>query len=141
MTDPTIAKDKYVNKATEIWFSGKELLRQGQIKGITPSQAREMCEVKYELRGNRLMRETKEDMKLRTGGRSPDIAEAGFILIMTARERLGLVPISNIGGEAKPTGPIKRWRDIASQRGIKMARPMRPGGYVSGRQNFQNPEA
>lgn len=39
--------------------------------------------------------ESKKEMKFRTGGRSPDIADAGFILLALCRERLGFTSVLN----------------------------------------------
>lgn len=91
LTDPRLGFERYYNRVTEIWYSGRELLRQGQLKGLNPAQVREMAERKYGTTGaeKRIYAESKEDMKLRTGGKSPDIADAGFVLIALARERHG----------------------------------------------------
>jgi hypothetical protein len=90
-TDPTLGKDRYHNRVTEIWYSGKELLRQSQLKGVLPRQAQEMAMRHYDTIGakKKIVVETKTDMKLRTGGKSPDIADSGFILLALCRERLG----------------------------------------------------
>lgn len=91
ISDPTPGKDRYYDRVTEIWYSGKELLRQGQLKGIQPAQAQEMAMRKYGTTGKpiKIYVESKKDMKFRTGGKSPDIADAGFILLALCRERLG----------------------------------------------------
>lgn len=90
-SDATPGKERYYDRVTEIWYSGKELLRQGQLKGILPKQAQEMAMRKYGTTGKpiKIYVESKRDMKLRTGGKSPDIADAGFILLALCRERLG----------------------------------------------------
>lgn len=90
LTDPAKGFERYFDRVTEIWYSGRELLRQGQIKGIAPEMAREMTARKYGTTGaeKRIYAESKIDMKVRTK-KSPDIADAGFILLALCRERLG----------------------------------------------------
>jgi hypothetical protein len=90
LTDLRPANERYYNRVTELWYSAKELLRQGQLKGISPAMAKEMTVRKYGTTGaeKRLYAEPKADMKVRTGF-SPDLAEAGFILVELCRQRLG----------------------------------------------------
>lgn len=91
LSDRTASKLRYVNRVTEIWFSGRELMRTGQLKGVNSDLAREMCARRYETRKDvslRMCAESKQDMKMRTG-KSPDIADAAFILIDLCRHRFG----------------------------------------------------
>jgi hypothetical protein len=92
MTNPKVGKELYYDRVTELWYRGREFLRQGQLKGIDPAFQREMCARKYGTTGadKKIYAESKEDMKLRTGF-SPDIADAGFILLDLACNRMGLV--------------------------------------------------
>jgi len=89
-------KELYYNRVTELWFSGKDLIRCKQIRGITPDLAREMCSRHFDtIKGNGglLMRvESKTDLKSRMGF-SPDYADAAFVLVELARQRHGLLPI------------------------------------------------
>lgn len=89
-TDPTPAKDRYYDRVTEIWYSGKEYLRAGQLKGISSGMAMEMCERKYGTTGEKklIYVESKKMMKFRMQ-KSPDIADAGFILLDLCRQRFG----------------------------------------------------
>lgn len=93
MTDPRPAKERYHDRVTEIWYRGRDLLRQGQLKGICPAMAAEMSIRHYGTTGAgiKLYAESKADMKLRTGGQSPDIADSGFIMVTLCVERLGLM--------------------------------------------------
>jgi hypothetical protein len=90
LTELKPAVERYYDRVTEIWYSAKELLRQGQLKGICPAMAKEMTARLYGTSGaeKRLYAESKVDMKLRTGF-SPDIADAGFMLVELCRQRLG----------------------------------------------------
>jgi len=96
LTNPKLGHEMYYDRVTEIWYSGKEFLRQGQIKGIMPDLAREMCMRKYGTTGaeKKIYAESKKDMKLRVQ-RSPDIADAAFILLDLCRQRLQFTPIAS----------------------------------------------
>jgi hypothetical protein len=92
--DSTKASDKYVNKVTELWFGAKEFLQNGQLRGIGPDLAKEMTSRNYDTRksgGMKVVVESKTDMKARIG-RSPDVADAAFVLLDVVRERFGLQP-------------------------------------------------
>lgn len=92
--DPTPASDKYGSRVTELWFFGKELLRHRQLYGITDELALELIVRKYDTGRagtvSRLTAESKKEMKKRTGGRSPDKADAMCILLDVFRQRHGL---------------------------------------------------
>lgn len=96
-------KDKYVNLVSELWYAGKALLREGQIKGIKPEIVSEMTLRLYETKGEKIQVEPKENMKARLNGKSPDIADAFFLLIHVCRARLGLASQEKT---AKPKKPI-----------------------------------
>lgn len=109
MTNPKLGNELYYDRVTEIWYSGKELLRQGQIKGIMPEFAKEMCIRKYGTTGaeKKIYAESKADMKLRAG-RSPDIADSGFILLDLCRQRLHFAAVSVEG--LNPIKGVGTWR-------------------------------
>lgn len=92
LTEPVPGKERYYDRVTELWYAGKELLRQGQLKGISPQMALEMSTRKYGTIGaeKKIYAESKEDMKARSK-QSPDVADAGFILLDLCRQRLGFV--------------------------------------------------
>lgn len=86
------ANELYVNMVSELWYVGKELLRTQQIRGITSELANEITKRSFSLvkSGNlRIQIESKASFKLRIG-RSPDIADAGFLALHVARARFGL---------------------------------------------------
>lgn len=110
--DSTRSCDRYANRVTEIWFSGKELLRTGQLKGVFFELAREMCSRLYvsEKSATAKVRvEPKPLMKARTG-ESPDIADAAFILLDLCRARLGMASVASAGD--KPPRPADSWRNF-----------------------------
>jgi hypothetical protein len=89
--DPTPAVEKYTNRMTELWFFAKELLRHAQLFGITDEIANQLIARKYALgNGGKVTAEEKKEMKKRTGGRSPDHADAMCILLDVFRHRHGL---------------------------------------------------
>jgi len=94
-TDNRPANERYGNRMSEIWFQGNELLRSGQLKGIDHALAKEMVSRMYDTTGStaRIVVEAKKDYKARVG-RSPDRADAAFVLVDLCRERMGLM-----GGE------------------------------------------
>lgn len=91
-TDSNVAEEDYANKRSELWYSGKPLLRSGQLKGIGPDLASEMCTCMFRVIGGKTVVEKKEDMKKRTGF-SPDICEAAWCCLAVARERFGLTSV------------------------------------------------
>ena len=85
--------DAYTNRCSELWFAGKELIRTKQLFGITNELAGEMAGRRYDMvkTGSLKMKiETKPEFKSRLG-KSPDLADAAFLCIDIARQRLGLV--------------------------------------------------
>lgn len=95
--------DLYTNRVSELWFVGKELLRTKQMRGINTDFAKEICARGYELVKSGSLKvkiEPKQSYKMRMGF-SPDIADAAFLALDCARQRLGLVamePIDNKQG-------------------------------------------
>lgn len=87
----TPAHDKYSNRVSEIWYSIREFMRGGQIKGVEADFAQELIErqVKTEKGGGskedvRMRVESKKEMKGRIS-KSPDIADAGLGVLDVAR--------------------------------------------------------
>jgi hypothetical protein len=92
--DPTPSCDRYVNAVSEIWYSAKEYMRAGQIKGICNELMVEMCQRKLDPNGEknlqlRIKVLPKTEMKMRFG-MSPDIADSAMGLLALCRERLSL---------------------------------------------------
>jgi hypothetical protein len=88
--DPTPRKERYYNKVAEIWYSPKECMRSGQIKGLCGEVIQEMCMRKKteKLETQLLIRiESKREMMLHTE-KSPDLADAAMGLCELCCERL-----------------------------------------------------
>jgi hypothetical protein len=110
------ASDRYKNKVSELWYSGKDLLRGGQLKGISVDLSKEMCSRRLSTKrgtdtGLSLLVEPKGVMKARTG-ESPDNADALFILIELARERLGLESNTRLEVSARTQ---TKWKGFAKK--------------------------
>jgi len=118
-TDRTPAKERYVNRVTELWFSGKWMIRNGLIRGIGPDLAAELCERRYEVMGTggtiRLKAEPKDIMKKRTNGRSPDLADAFAIVIDLVRKKFRFSALH--AGLNKP-GEISQWKQYTIERDL-----------------------
>jgi len=85
----------YTNRVSELWFVGKELMRTRQIYGISSDLAQEMCARNYDMVKTGSLKvkiESKIEFKSRFG-RSPDLADAAFLALDCARQRMGLVAI------------------------------------------------
>jgi hypothetical protein len=88
-------EELYMNRVSELWFVGKELVRTKQLFGITSDLAQEICARNYELVKGGTLRvkvESKPEFKARFG-RSPDLADAAFLCLDMARQRHGVVAV------------------------------------------------
>lgn len=127
--DRTPAKERYVRMVSEIWYSGKPLIRSGQLKGIPMDVAIEMCARTYETQNGRIKVESKEDMKLRAL-RSPDRADALLGLSHLCRMRMGLVAEERSAGSL--TGAQYRKGSILAKTARNLAKAITPGIQFSG---------
>tara|TARA_R100000388_G_scaffold33104_1_gene25803 strand:- start:737 stop:2518 length:1782 start_codon:yes stop_codon:yes gene_type:complete len=87
--------DLYTNRVSELWFVGKELMRTRQLRGVDADLGKEICARSYELVKTGTLKvkiESKVDYKSRMG-RSPDLADAAFLALDCARQRMGLVAV------------------------------------------------
>jgi hypothetical protein len=93
--DARPAKDAYRDKMTEMWYQVREFGRNGQVRGLGNQAAEEFCQrvvsEKVDVRG-RIILESKTEMKARTGGKSPDDADAASICIEVMRNVMGIFP-------------------------------------------------
>lgn len=80
------AREVYANRVTEMWWSVREFLEAGQLRGL-PQQARiEFCTREYTWAGRRYKLESKDDCKLRLGY-SPDDGDSVGLLLDVARSQ------------------------------------------------------
>lgn len=92
-TDPRPGKDRYANKVTELWYTGRVLMRTQQIAGVDADLIKELCARDYKSASKgKVVVEKKEDMMKRTSGTSPDIGDSWAIFLELGRRRFGLAP-------------------------------------------------
>ena len=111
------ANEVCANRVTEIWLACKELMRNEQIRGVTPDLAKEMTSRRYDKSikqdGNHKVKvESKRDMKGRVG-ESCDLADSAFVLVDLCRQRLGFSaqkPTKNSHGDLVVTTADNPWR-------------------------------
>lgn len=80
--------EHYKKFITELWFSVRQAIQCEQIRGLDMETIREGSSRKFTNENNYIVLETKEDMKKRTNGRSPDRFDCLSVGLEGAR-RLG----------------------------------------------------
>jgi len=73
---------------------------------------------------NLILAESKADMKLRTGGISPDLSDAEFIMVTLCVERLGLNAAFTPQQKQEQAKRSGSWRGFHRRRSAKLAAPM-----------------
>ncbi len=106
-TDRRTAETRFRNRVSELWYVGKEFIRMGQIKGIDPATALEMTARTFEGGDKeKILVESKEKMRERTNGKSPDRADSLMGLVEICRRRHGFATSAKALAKApKPIGP------------------------------------
>lgn len=87
--DPRKGFERFRNMVSELWYVGRELIRSGQIKGLTGDIMSEMVVRTYKESNGLVCVEPKDDMKARIK-KSPDFADGCFLALHLARVRHGL---------------------------------------------------
>lgn len=83
--------EAFANKVSELWGVGVQLVRTGQLRNMDPDLVFELTVRTYKDDANkRMIIESKEDMKQRTNGQSPDRADSYVLMVEAARVRGGL---------------------------------------------------
>jgi len=112
LTDRVPGHERYANRVSELWWTGKELIRNKQLFGVCRELVREMTERQYTTEKGLSMRirvETKSDMKVRIG-KSPDISDAAFILVELCRTRHKLTAIDKVANNPyQQDASYKKW--------------------------------
>lgn len=107
----TPACDLFYNRVSELWFGGKELIRCKQIHGIPNEIASEMCMRAYDTvkgtNGLRMRAESKNTFRVRNG-RSPDHADAFFVMLEGARQRHSLIAMEPVKADDVGSAPRRR---------------------------------
>jgi hypothetical protein len=105
--DARPAHEAYANRVTELWFSVREWVVRGQIKGMEKGTIIEFCSRMFDDAKRKIVIERKVDMKGRTA-QSPDLADAAVLIVETARQ-LGAGRL-NIRSETDT-----KWEDAVKQ--------------------------
>lgn len=105
------AREAYYNRVTELWYSFRLLVINGQVRGLDNDTALEFCQRVHGLTGNLTQIETKKDMKARTK-RSPDLADATVVLTELFRQKENLT--RNDGADGTETRD-RAWRDYVKR--------------------------
>lgn len=98
-------KERFCNRVTELWYISKDFIAAGQIRGLDNTTVMEMCSRTFKDIKDRVLIETKDQMKERTNGRSPDFADAFMGLVEVARDRHGFLPAAVALNVPKAFGP------------------------------------
>lgn len=109
--DATPSSEVYINKVSEMWFVGREYIRSGQIRGIYPALATELCARSYSTKNRgKIQIESKTELRKRIG-KSPDLSDAAALCLELCRRRLGMaskaktVPLD--AHQGRRTSPFK----------------------------------
>lgn len=107
-----LARDRYKNRASELFFIGKQYLLGRQIYGVPPVIIKQLTNRGYEmtkgLSGMMLSVEPKGKFRSRFGS-SPDEQDAFLVLIEMARTRHGFTPSDPV--PERKANTIARWLD------------------------------
>lgn len=117
--DPMPGEDRYANRVSEIWYSAKEAMRTGQIRGLCEEAIQELClRKKTEEKGNnihlRIRVQSKPEMKSH-GIKSPDIGDAAMGLSELCRERLGFNSAGAVRKQNPQSSGGKSFKDLFSK--------------------------
>lgn len=103
--DPTSGKDAYANRSSELWFSFRTFVVNGQVRGLTQGCAREFgARVYITVKGKALIA-TKAEVK-KVLGRSPDEADATVLIVDNMRYQ---------GFFAGPLGFDEEWQKLVKK--------------------------
>lgn len=92
--NPKPCFEEYGNFVTELWFAFREFVESDQIRGLPDEDILEFCIRQYDTRAQGIVvLEPKPAMKERTGGNSPDLADADAVLTEVCR-RNGMIATS-----------------------------------------------
>lgn len=109
--NPRPGHEEYATRVSELWYQFRSAVERGQIRGLDVETAKEFCERNYEMRGARIMVESKTKMKVRIG-HSPDLADAAVILLELFLVR-GLLPSAL--SIVSPYGKQNTWKDFSKR--------------------------
>ena len=139
-TSPELAKKKFRDMIMEAWAILAEFVKFGQVRGLSPECARQLCAREYMtntkgviLEPRRL--ESKPVFKARTKLGSPDQADAAAMACLLIRHVLGIVPGANVYPQsvAPKSNPKPRFSLSATSSFMPGAASDHPLDSLSGR--------
>lgn len=86
LEDPRPSNDVYGDRVTELWFSIREFIVGGQLKGIRERESVEFVTREYDLRSRKIVIDEKKKVRDKIG-RSPDDGDAIATIVDLARMR------------------------------------------------------
>jgi len=109
-SNPKKAHEVCDRKVTELYFRFRDLVRNGQVRGLDRATANEFCQREYTIKGNGILcAETKTEMKKRTHGKSCDLSDNAVIAAELFRKRGHLTsPVDLVMGRQQTS-----WFDLA----------------------------
>lgn len=111
MADHRTGKQSYQNRVSELWYCGLDFVQSEQIRGLPGVVAKELQARRFETSKQgeflKVRVESKTEMRVRTGGKSPDAADSWVILLELARRRFGFA----VGGIGNARTVVKdKWK-------------------------------
>lgn len=108
-TDTRSSKEVYDRRVTELWFQARMFLEAGQLRGIDPETAKELCYRRFDDEKRKIKIQTKKEMKAEFG-KSPDLADCVVVLTEVVRNSMGVEIFT--GDHVEPDN--KGWQDLVS---------------------------
>tara|TARA_R110000868_G_scaffold64854_5_gene194631 strand:- start:7248 stop:9005 length:1758 start_codon:yes stop_codon:yes gene_type:complete len=108
--DNRSCREVYHNKVTELWYSFRENVQQGQIRGLDPDSAVEFCNRLY-FSENKIRVESKSDMKARPGGKSPDNADSCVVLVDLVKHKGGFGKVQSRARDSRN----RSWENLVAE--------------------------
>lgn len=113
-TDQRPAKQLCKNKVTELWNRASKMVQEKSMRGLDAQTGREFCTRQFALVGEKKVAESKEEMKKRTKGVSPDDADPVAGLCDMFEQEHGAGGTSVIDSQF-----ADQWNRIAASKRIK----------------------
>jgi hypothetical protein len=88
--DDRPAKQVYANRVSQLWGQIRTIIMAGRMRGLDDQTSRELCARIYTLKNEKMLLESKKDLKKRTKGNSPDRADALALLVEVMVTNWGL---------------------------------------------------
>jgi len=112
----TTGRERYRNRASELFFIGKQFLLGKQLFGVSSDMVKQMTSRMFKThkgtKGLVLQVEPKDEYKKRMG-ESPDETDASFILLEGARERHFFVPQDPVAVKETESLPDDPWAPVS----------------------------